>query len=108
MFGFLQPAFRYDASLRREQQNPPANWRREGKTLVFGPEYAANVLDQEQGSIEHGSPADRAQHEEWIMGVSAAQLRKEFPQAIVDAQQFRMSETEKERIRATEWSPKPR
>ncbi len=108
MFGFLQPDFRYDSTLRKEQQNPPANWRREGKTVVFGPEYAAHVLDQEQGFLEGGSPKEVAEQAMWVMGVSAAQLRKEFPQAIADAQQFRLSESAKERIRTTEWSEKPR
>lgn len=96
MFGFFQPAFRYDSALRKEQQSPPATWRREGKTLVFGPEYAANVLDQEQTSITRGTLPEHAQHEEWVMGISAAQLRKEFSQAVIDAQQFRASEAEKQ------------
>ncbi len=88
MFGFFQPVFRYDSTLRREQQSPTATWRREGKTVVFGPEYAANVLNQEQGSIKHGTSSEHAQHEEWVMGVSASRLREEFPQAVVDAQQL--------------------
>lgn len=108
MFGFFQPGFRYDPTLRREQQNPQANWRREGKTIVFGPEYAANVLDQEQGFLEGGAGKETAENALWVMGVSAAQLRTEFPEAVADAKAFRSSETEKQRIRTTEWSEKPR
>lgn len=95
MFGLFQPAFRYDPSLRASREPNGANWRREGKTIVFGPEYAANVLDQEQGFFESGSTAEAAENAMWIMGVSAKDLRKDFPSAIVDAQEFRLTEAEK-------------
>ncbi len=95
MFGLFQPAFRYDANLRASSEPNGANWRRDGKTVVFGPEYAANVLDQEQGFFESGLTAEAAENAMWVMGVSAKELRKDFPTAISDAQKFRMSDEEK-------------
>jgi len=102
MFGFFQPAFRYDPSLRASSEPNGADWRREGKTVVFGPEYAAHVLDQEQGFFESGSTAEVAESAMWIMGISAKELRKDFPSAIADAQEFRMSDEEKKFYREQE------
>lgn len=80
MFGFSRPSFRYDSTLRRTQASP-ASWRRDGNTFVFGPDYVAAVLAQEQRFAKDFS-AERAADAEWIGGVSAAMLRKDFPEAI--------------------------
>jgi len=102
MFGLFQPAFRYDPNLRATTEPNGARWRREGKTIVFGPEYAANVLDQEQGFLESGSAAEVAENAMWVMGVSAKELRRDFPSAVSDAKEFRMSEEEKKFYREQE------
>lgn len=95
---FFAPAFRYDPSFRASSHG--ANWRREGQTVIFGPEYAAAVLNQEKSHVRSGVDTRAAAQAEWVVGLSAKELREQFPSAVHDAQQFVMTEAEMERRRA--------
>lgn len=89
MFGLFDESFRYDSTLRKSQDPHKGSWRREGKRIVFGPEYAAAVLDQEQNFVNRGYTKESAALAEWIVGLSGEELRKNFPEAVTDAEPFR-------------------
>ncbi len=92
MFGAFQPAFRYDASLRKASQPNGASWRMEGKTVVFGPEYARAVLAQEQSFLDGGAPQEIAESAAWVKGLSAKELRTQFPEALADLERVEFKE----------------
>ncbi|MEK9155620.1 MAG: hypothetical protein AAB839_03135 [Patescibacteria group bacterium] len=71
---------------------------------MFGPEYAARVLDQEQAFLDAGDPEGVAEWTAWVVGLSPAELRKKFPAAIQDAEPFREIHPSREGIE----SRKPR
>lgn len=104
--GFFSPDFRYDATLRSASNK--ASYRREGKTIVFGPEYAAAVLDQERSFLRSGASADGAASAEWVVGLSGKRLREEFPSAVHDAQPYVTSDAEFERRRAARAEKEPK
>lgn len=105
MFGFLQPAFRYDPNLLSKKdpglaKNDPSRkrWRHEGKTVVFGPEYAAGILDEERILLRSGRSADAASLASGVLGITAHELRESFPDAVRDAKQFQYTEKEIDEI----------
>jgi hypothetical protein len=105
MFGFSSLVFQYDPAMNDAQtrENPwGKSWKKVGNTVFFGPVYAARVLDQEESFIRSGAAASEAARAQWVIGLSAEQLRQRFPQAVDDAQKFRLAEAEIERALAKE------
>jgi len=71
-------------------------WRREGGVVVFGPECAAAILDQERVMIASGIEKAEAGALQGVSGLTADQLRKDFPEAVRDAQEFLLREISQE------------
>ncbi|MEK7632244.1 MAG: hypothetical protein AAB473_00445 [Patescibacteria group bacterium] len=92
MFGLLQPAFRYDPTLLSKTEPGNKRWRYEGKTVVFGPEYAAGILDEERMLLRTDRSAEGAGLASGMLGITAHELRETFPEAVRDAKVFQYTE----------------
>ena len=97
--GFFSPTYTYDPALLAKNDPNGARWLRDGDTVIFGPEYAAAVLDQEQAFLKSGISELEASRAEWIAGLSGKELRTTFPEAVAHAQKFRKQLVEGERGR---------
>lgn len=101
-FTSLEP-LRYDPHLRAQDQSFGVPWKYETiksffgekRGIVFGPEHAAETLNAEKRcTLISDMPPERASRWAQVTGLSAEYLRENFPEAVVDAQQFLLSDDE--------------